>query len=90
LALPTTSQPRKLRDAGLRAPDGWLTPVVNPDSYGSQGSDSPESEAFVLQMDAAWRDWVTDGSKGANGAYATPVGTVWVALAAVGTLLLLG
>ncbi|KAG6908570.1 hypothetical protein DXG01_004128 [Tephrocybe rancida] len=48
--------------------DGWLTPVVNPHSYGQQGSQSPEGQAFVVEMQAAWRDWVADGSKGANGA----------------------
>ncbi|KAG5733865.1 hypothetical protein E4T56_gene9199, partial [Termitomyces sp. T112] len=48
--------------------DGWLTPVVNPNSYGEQGSESPEGQAFVVEMQSAWRDWVADGSKGANGA----------------------
>lgn len=45
--------------------DGWLTPVVNPESYTVQGQDSPESEAFMLEMQSAWRDWVMTGSKGA-------------------------
>ena len=44
--------------------DGWLTPVVNPDSYGEQGQDSPESEAFMVEMQSAWRDWVK-ATKGA-------------------------
>ncbi|KAG6816062.1 hypothetical protein H0H87_008894 [Tephrocybe sp. NHM501043] len=48
--------------------DGWLTPVVNPHSYGVQGAKSPEGQAFVVDMQSAWRDWVEDGSKGANGA----------------------
>ncbi|KAJ3759499.1 Six-hairpin glycosidase-like protein [Lentinula raphanica] len=48
--------------------DGWLTPVVNPNSFGDEGSDSPESEAFILELQAAWTDWVNDGSQGANGA----------------------
>lgn len=48
--------------------NGWLTPVVNPDSYGAEGSESPEGQAFVVEMHSAWRDWVADGSKGANGA----------------------
>ncbi|KIK55319.1 hypothetical protein GYMLUDRAFT_175753 [Collybiopsis luxurians FD-317 M1] len=47
---------------------GWLTPVVNPDSFGAEGTESPEGEAFVLDLQAAWTDWVKDGSKGANGA----------------------
>lgn len=48
--------------------DGWLTPVVNPDSFGAEGSDSPESEAFVLDLQAAWTEWVQGGSQGANSA----------------------
>ena len=43
--------------------DGWLTPVVNPDAYGVQGANSPEGEAFVLQLHSAWRDWVADGAE---------------------------
>ncbi|KAG1727760.1 Six-hairpin glycosidase-like protein [Suillus paluster] len=50
-------------------PDGWLTPVVNPYSYGAQGSDSPEGQAFILEMQATWRDWVTDGAQGTNSAH---------------------
>ncbi|KAG2155213.1 Six-hairpin glycosidase-like protein [Suillus bovinus] len=49
-------------------PEGWLTPVVNPYSYGAQGSDSPEGQAFILELQAAWRDWVADGAQGANDA----------------------
>lgn len=48
--------------------DMWLTPVVNPENIGLQGSQSPEGQAFVLDLDAAWRDWVSAGSPGANGA----------------------
>jgi len=61
--------------------NGWLTPVVNPDSYGQQGAQSPEAQAFVVEMHAAWRDWVADGSKGANGALSVirgPTSTVLV------------
>ncbi|KAI6144251.1 Six-hairpin glycosidase-like protein [Pisolithus tinctorius] len=47
-------------------PDGWLTPVVNPYSYPDQGQQSPESEAFVIAMQAAWRDWVLNSTTGAN------------------------
>ena len=47
-------------------PDGWLLPVVNPLSYGQEGSESPEAQAFVIEMHAAWKDWVTAGSNGAN------------------------
>jgi len=48
--------------------DGWLTPVVNPYSYGKQGKESAEAQAFVLQLHAAHRDWVSVGSKGQNSA----------------------
>ncbi|OJA09010.1 hypothetical protein AZE42_07393 [Rhizopogon vesiculosus] len=48
--------------------EGWLTPVADPYAYGAQGSDSPEGQAFILEMQAAWRDWVADGAKGANSA----------------------
>lgn len=48
--------------------DGWLLPVVNPLSYGQAGSESPEGQAFVVEMHAAWKDWVAAGSKGANAA----------------------
>ncbi|TFK62615.1 hypothetical protein BDN72DRAFT_848456 [Pluteus cervinus] len=48
--------------------DGWLTPVVNPDSFTQKGSDSPEGQAFVVMMQASWNDWQADGSKGGNGA----------------------
>ncbi|KAI5981511.1 Six-hairpin glycosidase-like protein [Pisolithus marmoratus] len=49
-------------------PDGWLTPVVDPYSYLEQGQQSPEGEAFVIAMQAAWRDWVAGGAIGINGA----------------------
>lgn len=35
-------------------PGGWLTPVVNPDSFGQQGANSPEAECFVLQLNNNW------------------------------------
>ncbi|KAF9018281.1 Six-hairpin glycosidase [Hymenopellis radicata] len=47
--------------------DGWLTPVVNPHSYGVEGSESAEGQAFVLMMQAAYQDWVDDGSPGNDG-----------------------
>lgn len=55
--------------------DGWLTPVVNPDDFGNNGSDSPESEAFVLDLQATWTEWVNGGSQGANGAERLGLGT---------------
>ncbi|KDQ64042.1 hypothetical protein JAAARDRAFT_27670, partial [Jaapia argillacea MUCL 33604] len=47
--------------------DMWLTPVVDPCNVGQQGTQSPESLAFVIEMQSAWRDWVQSGSKGASG-----------------------
>lgn len=41
---------------------------MNPYSYTTQGSDSPEGQAFILEMQAAWRDWEAGGAKGANSA----------------------
>lgn len=38
--------------------DGFLTPVVDPDSYGMEGNQSAEGQAFVVEMQSAWRDWV--------------------------------
>jgi len=50
--------------------DGWLTPVVNPDSWSVEGAQSPEGQAFVLDLQAAWGDWVQAGAPGANSARA--------------------
>ncbi|KAL4071941.1 Six-hairpin glycosidase-like protein [Scleroderma citrinum] len=58
--------------------DGWLTPVVDPYAFSNQGQTSPEGQAFVLAMQAAWRDWVGVGTKG--------VGSAKGVNAAVGTL----
>jgi hypothetical protein len=41
-----------------------LTPVADPDSPTSQGNQSAEGQAFVLDMQAAWQDWVNAGSLG--------------------------
>jgi rhamnogalacturonyl hydrolase YesR len=49
-------------------PEGWLTPVVNPDNYGVQGNVSAEGQAFVVQLHAAYREWVEAGSKTMNAA----------------------
>jgi hypothetical protein len=72
--------------------DGWLTPVVNPDSYPMQGQDSPESEAFMLEMQSAWRDWVKAGSKG--GACSIRLGSevlwAWAGMATVSMLVMVG
>jgi len=46
--------------------DGWLSPVVNPVSFGEVGSKSPEAQAFVLMMQAGYRDWAQAGYNGVN------------------------
>jgi hypothetical protein len=65
--------------------DGWLTPVVNPLSFGQEGQNSPEGQAFVLELQAAYRDWVNNGSQGKNGAVRlgmmwASVGPLWMGL----------
>jgi hypothetical protein len=60
--------------------NGWLTPVVNPYDFGVQGPASPEGEAFVLEMTAAWKDWVAAGSPGANGCLKMSVGWTWTVI----------
>ncbi|KAF8063618.1 Six-hairpin glycosidase-like protein [Lyophyllum atratum] len=75
--LPVAERSRKALFASTSAPNmslahidanGWLTPVVNPHAYREQGQESAEGQAFVVELEAAWRDWVADGAKGANGA----------------------
>jgi len=41
--------------------DGWLKNVVNPYNFGEKGSRSPEGQAFVLMMEAAYRDLQAGG-----------------------------
>ena len=40
---------------------------------GARGAQSPEGQAFVVEMQAAWQDWVAVGAPGANAAARTPV-----------------
>lgn len=66
--------------------DGWLTPVVNPHQFGVEGQDSPEGEAFVLEFQAAYNEWVAGGSVGANAARrtaASAAGWAWMVACAV-------
>ncbi|GAA5886905.1 hypothetical protein JCM6882_009379 [Rhodosporidiobolus microsporus] len=44
-------------NAGVNTTTGWLQPVVDPLSWTEQTATSPESEAFVLLLQAAWRDY---------------------------------
>lgn len=43
-------------EAGVRE-NGWLSPVSDPLSFTVAGRESPEAQAFVLLMEAAWVDW---------------------------------
>jgi hypothetical protein len=67
---------------------GWLTPVVSPQDYGIQGSDSPEAQAFVVLMQAAYRDWeAKNASQPATNAKSVAirtgcVGWVWYVISA--------
>lgn len=55
---------------------GWLVPTVNPLQFGvelpestvlsGKSGGSPEGQAFIVEMQAAWQDWVSAGSVGAN------------------------
>lgn len=82
-------------------------PVVNPHNFGAQlqlpasannlGANdglsmSPEGQAFVLEMQAAYRDWVGAGSPGQNAAFSAKFGGVsrTALCAAVGLSLFVG
>lgn len=41
---------------------GWLAPVVDPLSFKAEASQSPEAEAFVLLLQAAYRDHYAAGA----------------------------
>lgn len=62
-----TSFSTALENMNHFTPDGYLRPVVNPNSFRIQGNVSAEGQAFIIELQAAWRDWVLDGSKCANG-----------------------
>ncbi|KAF8734265.1 hypothetical protein AX14_003490 [Amanita brunnescens Koide BX004] len=62
-----TSLSTSLANMNHFTPDGYLRPVVNPNSFRSQGNVSAEGQAFIIELQSAWRDWVLDGAKGADG-----------------------
>ncbi|KAK7014853.1 Six-hairpin glycosidase-like protein [Favolaschia claudopus] len=71
--------------------DGWLQPVVNPNQFGVQGSNSPEGQAFVLELQASYNEWVAAGSPGANAARRTAATAGWASVVGcigLGSLLL--
>ncbi|KAH9828825.1 Six-hairpin glycosidase-like protein [Rhodofomes roseus] len=67
------------------SPQMWLTPVVDPYNWAAQGGSSPEGQAFVVEMYAAYRDWVEVGAPGINAAVRLgPGAPVWsVAVAGI-------
>jgi len=69
--------------------DGWLTPVVDPSSFGRLGSKSPEAEAFVLMMQASYRDWAQAGYKGVNAGVRSETPLSLATLFTVGVVLVL-
>jgi hypothetical protein len=69
----TTSYSTEFSDYEFFTDDGWLRPVSNPTSKADvlANGESPEAQAFVLMMHAAWRDWRDEGEIGmASGAAA--------------------
>ena len=64
------------------SPEMWLTPVVDPYNWAAQGGSSPEGQAFVVEMYAAYQDWTTQGSPGTNGALRFGVSARWSAAVA--------
>jgi hypothetical protein len=40
---------------------------VNPYNNGIEGTDSPEAQAFVIMMEAAYRDWAAMNASRATG-----------------------
>jgi len=88
-ALPTSNVTASFDGYQHLTSDGWLTPVVNPHSYGLEGNESAEAQAFVVQLHAAHRDWALYqyGSKSENSAKGLVVSGHAVAVAAlVGSL----
>ncbi|CAG7852733.1 SubName: Full=Uncharacterized protein {ECO:0000313/EMBL:CCA75834.1} [Serendipita indica DSM 11827] len=59
---------------------GWLSPVVDPHNFGQQGEHSPEGQAFVISMIAAYRDWNGAGQPGVNAATSRATASVGLAL----------
>ncbi|KAL5521055.1 hypothetical protein ACEPAG_8977 [Sanghuangporus baumii] len=61
------ADPSSFKDFVHFTSDGFLTPVVNPNNFVLEGEKSPEGQAFVIQMWAAWKDWVAHGAPGVDG-----------------------
>ncbi|GHJ83778.1 hypothetical protein NliqN6_0180 [Naganishia liquefaciens] len=69
---------------------GHLTHAVDPLNFGKQGTSSPEGQAFILLMQAGYRDYTAAGGKDDTSAAAPTrvvgLGALGVALAAAVTL----
>ena len=63
--------------------------MVDPDSYGQQGQNSPEGEAFMVELHSAWRDWVQAGSHGGACSIRLGADVMW-AWAGVNMLVVVG
>ena len=55
LALADTA--RRSVFAGVDTTTGWVAPVVDPLNFNSLGTNSPEAQAFVIVLAAAYRDY---------------------------------
>lgn len=61
VTIPAAERARQTIYASINSKTGVLRPVVNPNAYPYEGTESPEGQAFILLMEAAWRDWVGGG-----------------------------
>ncbi|GFZ50987.1 hypothetical protein JCM24511_08745 [Saitozyma sp. JCM 24511] len=68
---------------------GYLTQVVNPNSFGAQGTESPEGQSFVIMAYSAFKEWEQRGQSGFNGS-GDPLGMGSAAGRRVGPVLGLG
>lgn len=59
--IPLASAARLAIYAAVNATTGVLSPVVDPLNFPAQGTLSPEGEAFVLIMEASFRDYLSLG-----------------------------
>jgi hypothetical protein len=62
--------------------DGWLSPVVDPHNFPTQGSHSAEGQAFVVSMYAGYREWQSAGKPETSLASRAGVDLVLVAASA--------
>ncbi|KAJ9091754.1 hypothetical protein QFC19_008964 [Naganishia cerealis] len=69
---------------------GYLTGAVDPLSFGKQGTYSPEGQAFVLLMQAAYKDYISGGGEDKTSAATSGKGAGWIGSVGVSLLLALG